>query len=626
MPTENQELWDGQHIKDYLKQEIEFCNAFAAKIVDRNPEWKSFRGGWTYMGRFLRVFFATVEDWTKMILPNPQENVLEADSEGIDDPTDSAYQEFCTPTSLYQWTYLHLAVGPLEDQFNPVDDEERHELVRRMFRTQLYDNELFGSGSQHAYPPEEDLLFVRSSSSSTPESAKRNSSAFIHRLPPEILSDIFIKARDGSPYFPIIVSHVDSRCRAIAESTALLWTRIHVYLPLSLVSLYLQRSNSALLDVQIDVRHRLAFWSSMPLHLSTFISTVRGHRERIALLSISACEMRPVHDIVKEMMQGPGSTYPQLRKLDIGCPIWFPVRDRDDWDPVIIPPQLQELSLRGSWSEAWATGFSGPLAGLKSLCLENNHRLSTSDLLSVLAKLPNLDTLILHGCTIQDSSTVPPSAVSLPNLTMLQYVTLSHKSIASLQQAFRSPTLTSLKVWWDSSLSKSPDQVQPLVAMLRANPQLESLDLCQCVMKQSGWREVFERAGSLKYLRLLSCELESDDLDVLLEPGVGEGVEQYLLPRLEHLILENVFHLTTNHIRQIIAHRPGIRSLELRGWDGSNVAEGDVQFIQRSVDCFILETFYRGSSTFEGEEWDEESEEWSSSGTPSEGSWLSGDG
>ncbi|KIO24506.1 hypothetical protein M407DRAFT_8918 [Tulasnella calospora MUT 4182] len=346
---------------------------------------------------------------------------------------------------------------------------------------------------------------------------------------------------------------------------------------------------------------------------------------------MSAFQPEPVDQMVQVMMMESGSTYHQLRRLDTGCPIWVSathgqlrrVSERLEC-PVVVPPRLQELSLRGRRSRNWVTAFPEPLGGLKSLCLVKNPGLVLSDVLNVLAKLPNLETLVIQDCATQQAPAAALSTVTLPNLTTLQYIALSDKSIASMQQSLLSPNLTSLKVWYDYDITNWPDRARPLGALLQANPRLESLDLCGCVIEQPGWGDTFGEARSLKYLRLLSCESENNNLKALLELAAGEGVEQDFLPHLEHLVLDNVFHLTTKDIRRMVTHRPVLRFLELRGWDGSNVADDDVQFIRQSVECLVLETFYKEPGALEEHE-HEENEEWSSTGTPSEGSWLSGD-
>ena len=103
MEIDDQQLWDDQHIKDYLEQELEFANAFADKIIQKYHHWKSPPSQYTYTRCFLEIFFPILTDWKKIISPNPEENVLERDQEVSDDSNDSAYQENCTPTSLYRW-------------------------------------------------------------------------------------------------------------------------------------------------------------------------------------------------------------------------------------------------------------------------------------------------------------------------------------------------------------------------------------------------------------------------------------------------------------------------------------------------------------------------------------------
>ncbi|KAG9042697.1 hypothetical protein FS837_010481 [Tulasnella sp. UAMH 9824] len=622
MTTNPPGLWDDQHIEDYLKLELEFANEFAAKIVHVHNDWQSYQNFWSPVRRFLGVFFAAIAEWKEMISPSsPERQTEEGYEEAIDDPKDSTYQENWTPTSLYRWAYLTLKFKPIDSE----DDERLEQLAVRMFRTQHYDFELFGSSYELAYPLAEDL--VSRSPSPVLEDQQRAGPTLIHRLPPEILSEVLVRAHGGVLYWPIIISHVDSRFRTIADSTALLWTRIDVNLPLPLVKLYLKRSSTALLDIRIDLgsggrrQHAVS-------RLGAFLAEVAEHRERIASLSMSAFKPQVVDEMVK-LMIGPGFTFPQLRRLETGCPVWvsgsWPRTLLEPLDcPVVAPPQLQELCLRGLRSRNWVTAFPEPMAGLRSLCLANDTKLFLLDLLIVLTKLPNLETLVVQDCTIQQDPLAAPSALTLPNLTTLQYVSLSDRSMTSLHPVLLTPKLTSLRMWWDSGFRSWLDQVSPLVAILRMNPQLENLDLCNCVLQSSGWRDAFSKAGSLRYLRLRSCELVSNDLDALSELGVGEDGEQRLLPLLNHLILENAVELSLGDIKRIVAHRPGLQCLELRGWDGTNVEEQDVKFMRQSVECFLLETYCKGLGVLE-DEGGEDNEEWSGSGTPSEASWVSGD-
>ncbi|KAG9042699.1 hypothetical protein FS837_010483 [Tulasnella sp. UAMH 9824] len=619
MSTHSQWLRIDQRVKDYLKLELEFAHEFAAKFVQAQNDWHSDENLFSPVRRLLGVFFAAIVEWKEIGSPGPPEKRPEDDYEGtIDDPTYSAYQENWTSISLYRWAYLTLKFRPLDLD----DDELRDKLVVRMSRTQHYDVELFGSSYQTAYPLAEEL--VPRSPSPVLEDQQRVGPALIHRLPPEILSDVFVRAHDGVLYWPLVVSHVDSRFRTIAESTALLWTRIDVNLPIPLVELYMKRSSTALLDIRNglgDGGRR----QNATSRLGAFLAVVAEHRKRVASLSMSASKPQAVDEMVKVMMMGPELTFPQLRRLDTGCPIWVSgTLPRTILEPLKCTaeasPQLQELCLRGIRSRSWVTAFPQPMAGLRSLCLANDTSLFLSDLI-VLTKLYNLEILVVQDCTIQQDPPPAPSAVTLPYLTTLEYVTLSDTSIASLHQALGTPKLASLKLWWFFGLKPWLKDARPLVKMLRMNPQLQSLDLCNCVLVSSGWIDAFSEAVSLKYLRLRSCELARTDLEPLSELGVGED----LLPLLNQLVLENVSELSTGDIRQIVMHRPGLRSLELRGWDGTNLAEEDVQLMRQSVEHFVMETYYKKSGAFEEKGEDEENYESSGSSTPSEQSWVSGD-
>ncbi|KAG8918647.1 hypothetical protein FRC01_001747, partial [Tulasnella sp. 417] len=620
MTTDPKEVWDNQDLKHYLRQEVEFTSSIVVSIAQTHSEWRAHRNINTSARRFLGIVSAAVTDWTRMVSQSPEGEIQEDVEDVIDDPKDSVYQENWIPTSFYQWAFLHL-----KHEFVDLADDEI--LDRLADRAENYDAKLFGWGCREPH------LAVQGQVSQpfcpTLHDETNAGPTFIHRVPPEVLSEIFILAHGEVLYFPIIVSHVDSRFRTIAGYTTLLWTRIDVNLALPLVEIYLRCSKTAPLDIRIDLAdgNRLQNASS---RLGAFLALIVDHRERMASLTMSAFNPGLVDEMVKAMLRGPGSTYPRLRRLDTGCPIWESRIDPPTLEalksPVLAPPTLSELSIRGYRSRNWVLGSPEPMVALKSLCLDNNPGLFPADLLATLARLPKLEKLVIQDCTTGvDILDAEPSAVTLPNLTALRYISLEDNSVTSIQRFLLTPKLSSLMVWWECGFKEWSDHAQPLMDMLEANPQLEHLDLCCCLIQPSGWRDAFSKAGSLRYLRLRSCELESDDIEALSETGFGEDGQQCLLPHLEHLALENVFELSTGDVRRIVMHRPGLQSLELRGWDGSNVVDDDVEFIRESVEWFVLETFYKGSGVLEEEQGEEESEDWSSDGTPSVGSWLSGD-
>ncbi|KAG8918646.1 hypothetical protein FRC01_001746 [Tulasnella sp. 417] len=598
MTTSPTGLPDDQRINDYLKLELEFANEFAAKVVQAHPEWQSYRAFWSPVKSFLGVFFAAITEWKKMVSPSPQEEGLEEDSEaGIDDPTDSAYQENWMPTSLYRWAYLTLTFRPIDLE----DDELRDRLVVRMFRTQEYDAELLGPDYHKAYPSSEGLL--SRSPSPAPEDQQKANPALIHQLPLEILSDVFVRAHDEVLYFPIIFSHVDSRFRTIAESTASLWTKIDVNLPLPLVELYLKHSNTARLDIWIDLGSG-GRRQNAASRLGAFLAVVAEHRERVVSLRMSAFNPRFVDDMVKAMMR------------DLACTIGLPGSTSTPMAGAV--PKGTSLAKLGLGISRPDSGAQFAVFGQQypSPCFGPARRPHQSTESRNIRRSRLLHSARSTRSTIRGDSSEPHDAPIRYGRWGLHDPPPSHPSHS---EAHLLETVVELR------FQELVDQLEPLPAMLLANPQLQSLDLCKCLLQPAGWRDVFGKAGSLKDLRMRSCELEPTDIESLFELGVGEDGEQRMLPRLEHLVLENVSDLSTGDVKRIITNRPTLRSLELRGWDGSHVTDEDVHFMREALECFILETFYKDSGALEEEEVDEGSEESSSTGTPSVGSWLSGD-
>ncbi|KAG9008324.1 hypothetical protein FRB90_008987 [Tulasnella sp. 427] len=358
--------------------------------------------------------------------------------------------------------------------------------------------------------------------------------------------------------------------------------------------MYLQNSKNSLLDVRINLSHHPRRTQSVA-QLRTITDVLVEHRPRIASLSITSLDPEIVDEITKRMLSGGDVDYPQLRKLDTGCHLWI-----------------------------GRLGSSVPISELKRFHLANNFGLNRSDLLHVLANLPNLETLIVENCEtdwVPTLTAVKPA--SLPNLTNLECLGLNNNTMTRLLQLLITPKLNSSKLWWDYGFKLWLNQVDGVMAMLRANPQLQILNLCNLETQAPHWKEIFRRGVSLRILRLRSCELEEDDLEALWEQGAQDAP---IIPHLEHLVLENVLDLSTNVMRRIVASRPSLRFVELRGWYDGRVDEEDVEFVRNSVERFVLETFGgRGPRDSDGESAESGAEEWSSSGTPSEGSWLSGD-
>ncbi|KAG9008322.1 hypothetical protein FRB90_008985 [Tulasnella sp. 427] len=636
MDPDDQRLWDDLSVEEYLRSELEFITTFAKSISPQDPDWdpKMIVTVYTPPGRFLAGIYGAIADLEEQISPGLREKArdketsptlldqLEEEDFSLDDPNDSVYQERWTPTALYRWIYLSLKFNFVE----MAEDEQRDQLAFRIYRAQFYEAILLDSDYGYEYPLDERDPSISVATPSSQEETD-DSRDFVHQVPPELLSEILTLAHDGVLYFPVIISQVDSRFRAIAESTPTLWTTIDINLPLPFIMMYLQNSKNSLLDVRMNVSHAVRRGQTMP-RLRTIMDLLADQRPRIASLFIQGRNPAVVDEITKTMLSE-GSSYHQLTKLDTGCNLWIgkggirrladPLRY-----PVVPSLQLQQLLLRGYRTRDWTRGIVTPMSELNRLHLADNFDLVLSELLAVLPNLPSLNELIIDACEISfapASSQIVTSA-TLPKLTILECLRLNNNSMNSILRSLVTPNLTSTKLWWDFGGKDWINQVDGVVAIFQASPRLQTLDLCNFEALVPLWKDVFGRATSVRTLRLRSCELVEEDLAGLWEPHIEAAP---MTPHLEHLAIENVLDLNTDVVRRIVACRPGLRRVELRGWYDGRVDEADVRFIRGSVENFVLETFGRVPRVSDGETTDSGAEEWSSSGTPSEGSWVSGD-
>lgn len=142
-------------------------------------------------------------------------------------------------------------------------------------------------------------------------------SAYIHTIPTELLSEILTLAHDGSLYFPLIITHIDSRFRSAAKSISKLWTIIDINIPLPIVAIYLEHSKLALLEVRMGVFDAAV----MPERIQAFIDLVAPHRHRIASLSMTAFKRDFIVDtMVQQMLNNHLTEFSELRTLDTGLP------------------------------------------------------------------------------------------------------------------------------------------------------------------------------------------------------------------------------------------------------------------------------------------------------------------
>ncbi|KAJ3545840.1 hypothetical protein NMY22_g2286 [Coprinellus aureogranulatus] len=243
--------------------------------------------------------------------------------------------------------------------------------------------------------------------------ACQNATVPINRLPPEILSQVFLDVRGKEARVEaaswVTVTHVCRHWRDIALRFTNLWTHLAFPHP-DFTELMLSRSGSAPLHIEAEDS---AFGDGRSLDI---LRKVLSQVARIHTISLES-EENEVADVLPPSLSGA----PILERL---------VLHGDDWDlPSTffdggVPPRLSELELGGcklSGSTIWA---SATLTRLTLICWNEEHRPSVQDFLDALRQMPLLEFLQLQYF-LPRKPTTPTSPTPIPHR-------LKHDSLRSL--------------------------------------------------------------------------------------------------------------------------------------------------------------------------------------------------
>ncbi|KAJ3770622.1 hypothetical protein FB446DRAFT_846890 [Lentinula raphanica] len=249
-----------------------------------------------------------------------------------------------------------------------------------------------------------------------------NEAAFVYKLPPELLSHIFLLCQKDEPTFPLIAARVCSPWRTSAVGTRMLWTDINITLEhpydvqrsLDKMETYLTRSGpSSLFAVRLDVGDHLDF--------APFLKLIASHISRCAHLSI--CVQKHTRACVPLIHECLDSLWaPHLGYLALHIEWVEGAHDRMMYGaPSILKagaPSLNHLQLTG-----YASGLLPPISGgITTLHLDGEY-MSTLTLLEyreILAANPRLVNLSLQWLEVESSTSTDLRAVELPMLRSLR--------------------------------------------------------------------------------------------------------------------------------------------------------------------------------------------------------------
>ncbi|KAJ3828338.1 hypothetical protein EV361DRAFT_353099 [Lentinula raphanica] len=250
-----------------------------------------------------------------------------------------------------------------------------------------------------------------------------NDAAFVYRLPPELLSHIFLLCQKDEPAFQLIAARVCSPWRVLAVGTRTLWTDIrisvieqsHIQPGLDKMETYLSRSGpSSLFAVRLDVVDDLEF--------APFMKLIATHISRCAYLSVHASAHEQACSLLGEHLESLRAPHLSYLALHVN---WA----GGDYDSMMFGtpsifkagvPSLNVLQLTGI-----ASVLRPPISGaITTLYLDGVYmmELTVFEYCKILAANHSLVNLSLHRISIDidHSMSTHSRAVELPMLRSLR--------------------------------------------------------------------------------------------------------------------------------------------------------------------------------------------------------------
>ncbi|KAG8944587.1 hypothetical protein FRC04_001710 [Tulasnella sp. 424] len=454
-------------------------------------------------------------------------------------------------------------------------------------------------------------------------------------IPAELIFEIIALVQPFDPHVHITLSHLSRFFRSLINSSPILWTKIDFFYPLPLISLYVERSADALLDVTADGGHHVdtQSWRRQE-RTSAGLAILRPHRHRIRRLRV-----RDVDALFWGLDRRDMTRVPQPRPDPTDNFLWsselcnLEVLDLDflEWsghDRVVLPPvaNLRKLRLCGPWPwPNWAL-FSSQL---RSIALGDcSVRLPL--LLEVLRCLPALVELGLSDFYFSDITVCPKAPpLVLEHLKDLSLIRCSISTVQTTLKKLSIPGLPALTIHFrEEGLDTIPSTVDVTGVQLfsQVPPNINKLDLTGFHSDWDFIEAMLQKLPALTHLRIASASLRDNHLLLLTTEDYRDLSGRPFCPQLNSLTIENEFDISSRMIRLIASSRHSasipLTTLVLRGLDGTKVTADDIESLSTyGVTELVVDVVY---PTFCGES-AEESEMESEGEDSSEGEWFSGD-
>lgn len=458
----------------------------------------------------------------------------------------------------------------------------------------------------------------------------------LQRLPAEVIHTIILEARYSDPHIHLTLSHVNKFFRTFVDASPLLWSKLDLVYPLPILSLYLERSREARLDViatqGLIPSRSSSLRSKEHTKAIAFYKMLQPHRHRIRRLRvqgpISLSRENPVQSLSSDLPDyfPWSSMLCNLEYLELGFRTWE-TEEYPDW-PVV--KNLRELRLYG---EGALSIVPFVLASVTHLTLGHDPGLNLQTTKRHLASAPLLESLTFSDVTLAQ----PPLDVSNDRVEMnsLEHFSVTRSTPSTIQlllQTIACPNLQALHIHFTGEVNLSsnsvyrvfhPVNVTGLRLFSEPQYQIRKLDLVSCDAEAVFLEATLENLPGLKDLRIASSALTNEHLEVLVVNSSNSDTlpPTTRCPQLISLTVDNEPAVSTTVIRRIVQSRNDasipLHSVTLRSFDVARVFLDDLQSIRDSGVVKLTVTVFTEDEAVDSEK---DESEWSSSWSTDEGS------
>ncbi|EPQ52023.1 hypothetical protein GLOTRDRAFT_47586 [Gloeophyllum trabeum ATCC 11539] len=390
------------------------------------------------------------------------------------------------------------------------------------------------------------------------------SQALIDRVPPEVLARVFELGVHHHHHLLYTLSLVSRKWRRLALDTPALWSYVKLDYHWGYsrsaqfqakMRLYLQRSAAAKLLVDLDCRYL-----DVAPELRAIMAELAPHLARCFSFRVSV----PDWEWMGVVRAHCGELGPALEDLYLRVD----PADTEDQTPCTLLrgacPRLRTIVLEHTPLAA----IRADLPALRKLHLIRDQRyvssssssrigISFSELMSLLAGTPTLQTLLVQSATFLLSGAEPifdaaPALTPIPALTTLSFHFLESTNLALFLSSTSLPALHTLQVQMDGAADETMTWLPLVTARL---PSLRHLDLRACTLDGVHLAPLVRALHALPQVTALGLSSPpSGVLGTKLFDLLAAG-PPWLLPRLEALALQACRDLSGHELLRVAGAR-----------------------------------------------------------------------